>query len=138
VTWKLKQGVHLARRQAVHRRRRRLHLGIRQRSGHGRRCRSVLPDVTVEKVDDHTVRVKFKKATPFWADTFVGGPACIIPKHLFADFIGAKSREAPTNLKPVGTGPYRFKDFKPGDLVTGEINTELSRTQSAAFRLRSR
>ena len=32
------------------------------------------------------------------------------------------SREAPTNLKPVGTGPYRFVDFKPGDSVRGEIN----------------
>ena len=46
----------------------------------------------------------------------------IIPKHLFADYKGAKSREAPTNLKPVGTGPYRFVDFKPGDIVRGEIN----------------
>ena len=46
----------------------------------------------------------------------------IIPKHLFADYIGAKSREAPTNLKPVGTGPYMFKDFKPGDMVSGVIN----------------
>src|SRR5919106_696106 len=33
-----------------------------------------------------------------------------------------KSREAPTNLKPVGTGPYRFVDFKPGDIVRGELN----------------
>ena len=41
----------------------------------------------------------------------------IIPKHLFADYIGAKSRDAPTNLKPVGTGPYKFMDFKPGDMV---------------------
>ena len=49
--------------------------------------------------------------------------ACMIPKHLFADFIGAKSRDAPTNLKPVGTGPYKFVDFKPGDMVRGEINT---------------
>ena len=46
----------------------------------------------------------------------------IIPKHLFADYVGDKSREAPTNLKPVGTGPYKFKDFKPGDLVAGVIN----------------
>jgi peptide/nickel transport system substrate-binding protein len=79
-------------------------------------------DVTVEKVDQHTVRVKFQQPTPFWADTFVGWAGCIIPKHMFADYMGAKSREAPTNLKPVGTGPYMFKDFKPGDLVTGVIN----------------
>jgi peptide/nickel transport system substrate-binding protein len=46
----------------------------------------------------------------------------IIPKHLFQDYVGGKSREAPTNLKPVGTGPYLFKDFKPGDLVSGVIN----------------
>ena len=46
----------------------------------------------------------------------------LIPRHLFKDFTGAKSREAPTNLKPVGTGPYKFVDFKPGDMVRGEIN----------------
>ena len=46
----------------------------------------------------------------------------IIPKHLYADFNGDKSRDAPTNLKPVGTGPYKFADFKPGDMVRGEIN----------------
>ncbi len=79
-------------------------------------------DVMVEKVDDHTVVVKFSQPTPFWADAFVGPFGMIIPKHLFADYIGAKSREAPTNLKPVGTGPYMFKDFKPGDMVSGVIN----------------
>ncbi len=79
-------------------------------------------DVVVEKVDQYTVVVKFPQPTPFWADTFVAAAGCIIPKHLFGDYIGAKSREAPTNLKPIGTGPYMFKDFKPGDLVTGVIN----------------
>src|SRR5206468_880926 len=41
-------------------------------------------DITVEKVDDLTVRILFKKPTPFWADAFVGAPGSIIPKHLFA------------------------------------------------------
>ncbi len=79
-------------------------------------------DVTVEKIDDLSVAVKFPQPTPFWADSFVGWAGCVIPRHLFADYIGARSREAPANLKPVGTGPYKFKSFKPGDLVTGEIN----------------
>ncbi|MCX7362901.1 MAG: peptide ABC transporter substrate-binding protein, partial [Alphaproteobacteria bacterium] len=79
-------------------------------------------DVKVEKVDQYTVKVIFDKPTPFWADSFVGTRGMIIPKHLFADYMGDKSRDAPTNLKPVGTGPYLFKDFKPGDMVTGVIN----------------
>ena len=77
----------------------------------------------VEKVDSHTIKVKFPKPTPFWADAFVGTRGMIIPKHLFEQYKGAASRDAPTNLKPVGTGPYKFVDFKPGDLVRGEINT---------------
>ncbi|WIM12523.1 MAG: ABC transporter, substrate-binding protein (cluster 5, nickel/peptides/opines) [Enhydrobacter sp.] len=81
-------------------------------------------DIMVEKVDDHTITIKFDKPTPFWADAFVGSRGMIIPKHLFADYSGAKSREAPTNLKPVGTGPYKFKEFRPGDIVRGEINTD--------------
>jgi peptide/nickel transport system substrate-binding protein len=41
---------------------------------------------------------------------------------LFEAYKGGASRDAPANLKPVGTGPYKFVDFKPGDLVTGERN----------------
>jgi peptide/nickel transport system substrate-binding protein len=80
-------------------------------------------DIKVEKVDDFTVKVLFDKPTPFWQDAFVGARGMLIPKHLFADYTGGKSRDAPTNLKPVGTGPYKFIDFKPGDIVRGEINT---------------
>jgi peptide/nickel transport system substrate-binding protein len=79
-------------------------------------------DIKVEKVDSHTIKVVFAKPTPFWADAFVGGRGLIIPKHLYEAFTGDKSREAPANLKPVGTGPYKFVDFKPGDNVRGERN----------------
>ncbi|MGO4175058.1 peptide ABC transporter substrate-binding protein [Bosea sp. TAF32] len=81
-------------------------------------------DIKVEKVDDLTVKVIFAKPTPFWADPFVGVAGMIIPKHHFGEYKGAKSREAPANLKPVGTGPYKFADFKPGDILTGTINTD--------------
>jgi peptide/nickel transport system substrate-binding protein len=80
-------------------------------------------DAKVEKIDSHTLRVGFAKPTPFWATAFVAAEGMILPRHLFAPYAGAKSREAPANLSPVGTGPYKFADFKPGDLVRGEINT---------------
>jgi peptide/nickel transport system substrate-binding protein len=75
-----------------------------------------------DKIDSHTVKLAFTKPQPFWYDAFCGYRGMIIPKHLFEPFKGAKSREAPANLKPVGTGPYRFVDFKAGDVVHGEIN----------------
>jgi peptide/nickel transport system substrate-binding protein len=90
-------------------------------------------DVIVEKVDQHTIVVKFAKPTPFWADAFVGNRGMLIPKHLFAEYIGAKSRDAPTNLKPVGTGPYMFKDFKPGDMVMGVINPNYHQANKPHF-----
>ncbi len=90
-------------------------------------------DIKVEKIDDHTIRVIFQKPTPYWADAFVGVRGMIIPKHLFEAYKGTKSRDAPTNLKPVGTGPYKFVDFKPGDLVKGEINTSYHRPNRPYF-----
>ena len=80
-------------------------------------------DVKVTKVDSHTVKVEYQKPSPFWADPFVSAAGMIIPKHIFESFKGATSRDAPANLKPVGTGPYKFVDFKPGDMLRGAINT---------------
>jgi len=73
----------------------------------------------VEKLDAHTVRIVFAKPTPLWLR---GSTPQLIPRHLFEPFKGTKSREAPANLKPVGTGPYRFVEFRPGDLLRGEIH----------------
>ena len=90
-------------------------------------------DINVVKVDDHTVRVEFAKSTPFWADAFVATRGMLIPKHLFQNFAGANSRDAPTNLRPVGTGPYRFVSFAPGDLLRGELNPNYHRENRPYF-----
>jgi peptide/nickel transport system substrate-binding protein len=71
----------------------------------------------VEALDTHTVKFVFTQPTPYWIVT--GG---IIPRHVFEPYKGTRAREAPGNLKPVGTGPYRFVDFKPGDLLKAELN----------------
>jgi peptide/nickel transport system substrate-binding protein len=78
--------------------------------------------VNVVKVDDYTVRVEFERPTPFWADAFVGSRGMIIPRHVFKDYTGAASRDAPANIRPVGTGAYRFVSFQPGDTLRGEAN----------------
>ena len=57
----------------------------------------------IDKVDSHTVKLTFNKPQPFWADPFCGTRGAILPKHVFESFKGAKSREAPANLRPVGT-----------------------------------
>jgi peptide/nickel transport system substrate-binding protein len=72
----------------------------------------------IEKVDALTIRVVFDKPQPFWP---AGSGVRLIPKHIFGAYMGAKSREAPANLKPIGTGPYKFVEFKPGDLVRGDL-----------------
>ena len=74
---------------------------------------------SVEKIDATTVRVNFVKASPIWDRS---ANIWMIPKHVFSAYMGAKSREAPANLKPIGTGPYKFVAFTPGDLVRGEAN----------------
>jgi len=71
----------------------------------------------VEAIDPYTVKVSFTQPTPYWLTL-----GAILPRHIFEPYKGAKSREAPNNLKPVGTGPYRFVDFKPGDLLKAELN----------------
>jgi peptide/nickel transport system substrate-binding protein len=72
---------------------------------------------SMEAVDSHTVKMTFTQPTPYWIVT-----GFILPRHVVEPFKGAKSREAPANLKPVGTGPYRLVDFRPGDLLKAELN----------------
>jgi ABC-type transport system substrate-binding protein len=91
-------------------------------------------DINVVKVDDFTVRVEFSQPTPFWADAFVASIGQIIPKHLFKDYAGANARDAPTNLRPVGTSAYKFVSFAPGRQSARRAESELPHGQSPVFR----
>ena len=81
-------------------------------------------DIRAEKLDDHTVRVVFATPQPFWADAFVAGRGLLIPKHHYDAYRGERARQAPANLKPVGTGPYRITDFVPGERIRGAANSD--------------
>jgi peptide/nickel transport system substrate-binding protein len=75
----------------------------------------------VEVIDKSTVKLVFKEPTPIWNQAFISG-GHIFPKHLIDKYKGAESRNSPYNLRPVGTGPYKIVDFRPGDVITAEIN----------------
>ena len=74
----------------------------------------------IDKLNDHTVKMVFPEPTPLWY--WPGELGLILPKHRFAEYKGQNARNAPYNLKPVGTGPYKLVDFKPGDVALYEIN----------------
>ena len=74
----------------------------------------------IEKLDSHTVKVHFGKPQPFWQVLYTSGG--LLPRHVFAPLKGAGAREAIGMQKPVGTGPYRLVEFRPGDVIRAEIN----------------
>ncbi len=73
----------------------------------------------IDKLDEHTVKVVFTEPAPRWYES---GRGQLLPRHRFAEYKGLRVREAPYNLKPVGTGPYKIVEFKPGDVARYEIN----------------
>jgi peptide/nickel transport system substrate-binding protein len=77
---------------------------------------------SIDKLDDLRVRVNFKDPTPLWWLPFSGDQGMIIPKHLLAAHQGAGAKTAPYNQNPVGTGPYKFAQLRPGDVVIVELN----------------
>ncbi len=91
------------------------------------------PIESVEALDETTVKITFKEPNPAWSNVFVGTEGMVLPRHSFAEYLGAKSREAPANLMPVGTGPYRVAEFKPGDVVIYEPNPNYREADSLGF-----
>ncbi len=79
---------------------------------------------TVEAAAPDTVKVTFKHPVAAWFNPFVGLPGQILPEHVLKDAVGAGAKDAPFNLKPIGTGPYKVSDFKSGDVVTYDLNPD--------------
>ncbi|MDJ0574462.1 MAG: peptide ABC transporter substrate-binding protein [Xenococcaceae cyanobacterium MO_234.B1] len=88
---------------------------------------------SVEAINDYTVKVNFKDVNPAWYLVFVGREGMILPKHIYEPYNGRNAREAPANLKPVGTGAYRVVEFKPGDTVIYEPNPEFREADKLGF-----
>ena len=89
---------------------------------------------SIEAIDDYTVQINFKEVNPAWFSVFVGQTGTILPKHIFEEYNGANAREAEANLMPIGTGPYRVVEFKPGDIVVYKRNPEFPGADELAFK----
>lgn len=75
---------------------------------------------SVEAIDEYTVKINFQDVNPAWYRPFVS--SVILPRHMFEQYNGPNAWSASANSMPVGTGPYRVVEFKPGDTVVYEPN----------------
>ena len=75
-----------------------------------------------EALDPYTVRVRYDKPYARAVETW---DTSMLPKHLLQSFAAAGTlRESPQNSWPVGTGPYRFQEWKPGEKVVLVANPD--------------
>jgi peptide/nickel transport system substrate-binding protein len=67
-------------------------------------------------IDPHTMRLEFGQPTPeSLALASLGGTETqVIPRHLYA---GTDLRTNPRNNAPIGTGPFRFREWRRGSHV---------------------
>jgi peptide/nickel transport system substrate-binding protein len=88
---------------------------------------------SVEALDDVTVKINFSVPKPYPYGPFVGAEPPIIQKAQFEDCMGAAAQECTEeNFGPIGTGPYKVKEFRANDVVVYEIN-ELYRDPNKPF-----
>ncbi len=68
---------------------------------------------TVETPDAHTAIFKFSKPTPLqMIRNALPVVSHVLPKHLYQ---GTNIAQNPANIKLVGTGPFVFAEYKPGE-----------------------
>lgn len=70
----------------------------------------------IQTPDDNTVVFKFKNPYAPLLRRLDVVEAAILPKHLYES--EADIQKAAANLNPVGTGPYKFKEYVKGDHIT--------------------
>lgn len=81
---------------------------------------------SVEAVDPLTVKITWENANPDPYQMFTSTAGQILQKAQFGSCIGAAASTETAcqtaNNAPIGTGPYKLSEFRPGDQVTYEIN----------------
>ncbi|TKV70570.1 ABC transporter substrate-binding protein [Rhizobium sp. AU243] len=74
---------------------------------------------TVEAVDSHTIRIKTKAPTPNFLEQI-----CFVFIVSEKAATGATTQDFNSGKAAIGTGPYKFKEWVPGDRLVMTANTE--------------
>ncbi len=88
---------------------------------HPRGRNTFLNLTSVETPDDLTAVLVLSKPAPYLITALAAAETPIVPKHLYE---GTKVTENPINLAPVGTGPFKFKEWVRGSHIVFERNAD--------------
>jgi len=84
--------------------------------------KSRLQDVAgIETPDEKTVIIKLNNPSGVFLSVLAWGSVQIMPKHLYE---GTNMTENPYNRKPIGSGPFKFQEWKAGEYITLVANKD--------------
>jgi peptide/nickel transport system substrate-binding protein len=86
----------------------------------------------IEIIDDHTIRFRLRYPYGAFLAVLVNPRAGIIPEHLLK---GVDLNTAEYNRKPIGTGPFKFVEWKRGERIVLEANPDYHAGRPALDRL---
>ena len=69
---------------------------------------------SIKAIGDYTVEIKLKEAFSAFIYAFLPVGAPMMPKHIYA---GSDFRNNPANTTPIGTGPFKLKEWKRGSYI---------------------
>jgi cationic peptide transport system substrate-binding protein len=71
---------------------------------------------TIERINDYTIRFKLKHPDSSFLANLATNFAVILSKE-YADQLAAKGQKQQLDLQPIGTGPYKLKEYHQGSLI---------------------
>lgn len=96
------------------------------------RARMAAAGMTMEKIDSHTVALKMKEPYVYAINYLSSHFGPIVPKHLYE---GTDIPKNPANMKPVGTGPFKFAEYLKGSHIALDRNPDYWRKDAQGKRL---
>ena len=72
--------------------------------------------------DQNTVVVAYRSPHPYVFQWGVGAEGAILQRDQYKSCLGPKAASCPADTNPVGTGPYKVREFKISDVVTFDLN----------------